>query len=90
MKMPFDYNASWFIILVIIYRNIYGVIGSYITAALAPAKPMRHAMIGGFIGFVLSIIGAIVMWDKPPHWYAISLIIFALPAAWLGGKLRAK
>jgi|KBSMisStaDraftv2_1062788.scaffolds.fasta_scaffold1442552_2 hypothetical protein len=90
MKMPFDYNASWFIILVIIYRNIYGVVGSYITAALAPAKPMRHAMIGGFIGFSLSIIGAIIMWDKPPHWYAISLIILALPSAWLGGKLRTK
>ncbi|QEC66800.1 hypothetical protein FRZ67_05595 [Panacibacter ginsenosidivorans] len=57
----------------------------YITAVLAPAKPMRHAMIGGFIGFVLSIVGAIVILDKAPHWYAISLIILALPSAWLGG-----
>ncbi|WP_158638313.1 hypothetical protein [Panacibacter ginsenosidivorans] len=46
---------------------------------------MRHAMIGGFIGFVLSIVGAIVILDKAPHWYAISLIILALPSAWLGG-----
>jgi len=90
MKMPFDYNAGWFIVLVIGYRSLYGITGSYITASLAPSRPMRHAMIGGFIGFVLSIIGAIIMWDKPPHWYAISLIVLALLSAWLGGKLKTK
>lgn len=90
MKKPFVDNPGWFIVLVIIYRNIYGVVGSYITANLAPSRPMRHAMIGGFIGFALSIIGAIVMWDTPPHWYAISLIVLALPSAWLGGKLKTK
>jgi hypothetical protein len=88
MKQPFDLNPSWFIAFVIFYRTLYGTIGSYITATLAPNRPMRHAMIGGIIGFVLSILGAIAMWDKPPHWYAISLIILALPSAWLGGKLR--
>ncbi len=88
MKHPFDQNTNMFIGLVILYRNVYSTIGSYITASLAPSKPMRHAMIGGFIGFVLSIVGAIVMKDEGPSWYAISLIVLALPSAWLGGKLR--
>jgi hypothetical protein len=88
MKIPFDYNAGWFIALVIIYRTVYGIIGSYITATVAPSRPMRHAMIGGFIGLALSITGAIVMWDKPPHWYALSLIVLALPSAWVGGRLK--
>jgi uncharacterized BrkB/YihY/UPF0761 family membrane protein len=87
MKQPFDENSWIFIVFVILYRNVYGVIGSYITAKLAPNLPMRHAMIGGFIGLVLATIGAIVMWHIPPHWYAISLIILALPSAWLGGKI---
>ncbi|MEJ0101329.1 MAG: hypothetical protein WDO19_01705 [Bacteroidota bacterium] len=90
MKQPFHYNSSWFIVFVILYRNVSGVIGSYITASLATDRPMRHAMIGGFIGFAISITGAIVMWDTPPHWYAIALVVLALPSAWLGGKLKTK
>ena len=88
MKHPFDHNTELFILFVVLYRNVFSTIGSYITAALAPSNPMRHAMIGGFIGFTLSIIGAIVMKDEGPSWYAIALIVLALPSAWLGGKLR--
>lgn len=88
MKQPFHLNSAWFIVFVIIYRNVFSTIGSYITASLAPNRPMRHAMIGGFIGLALSIVGAVAMWDVPPHWYAISLIVLALPSAWLGGKLK--
>lgn len=87
MKQPFNLNSSYFIIFVIFYRSVYGTIGSFLTARLAPNRPMLHSMIGGLIGFVISIIGAIAMWDTPPHWYAIMLIITALPCAWLGGKL---
>lgn len=87
MKQPFDLNSNWFIAIVVFYRNIYSVCGTYLTAKLAPQNPMKHAIIGGFIGFVISIVGAAVMWDQPPHWYAISLIITALPSAWIGGKL---
>ena len=87
MKQPFDLNSSWLIIFVIFYRSLFATIGSFLTAKLAPEKPMRHSMIGGAIGFIISIIGAIAMWDKPPHWYAISLIITTIPCAWLGGQL---
>lgn len=84
---PFDANPWWLIVIVIIYRNVYSTAGCYLAARLAPNKPMRHAMILGFIGFVLTIVGAIVMWDVPPHWYPITLAVLALPSAWLGGKL---
>lgn len=87
MKDPFDDNPAWFIIIVIIYRNIYSALGSYLAARLAPDKPMRHAMILGGIGTALTIVGAASMWHLPPHWYPISLIILALPSAWLGGKI---
>ena len=87
MKQPFELNSSWFIIFVIFYRSLYATIGSFLTTRLAPNRPMLHSMIGGSIGFALSIIGAIAMWETPPHWYSISLIITALPCAWLGGQL---
>jgi hypothetical protein len=77
-------------LLATIYRTIYGVLGAYITARLSPYLPMRHALIGGAIGFVLSIVGVAMAWNHPefgPHWYPVALVVTALPSAWLGGKL---
>ena len=48
------------LLLATIYRTIYGVLGTYITACLAPGRPMQHALAGGFIGLVVSIVGAAV------------------------------
>jgi hypothetical protein len=76
--------------LATIYRTLYGVAGSYVTARVAPDRPMGHALVGGLIGLALSILGAVVTWNKDlgPHWYPLALIATAMPAAWLGGKLR--
>ena len=78
--------------LATVYRTIYGVLGTYITARLAPSRPMLHAVVGGFIGLVVSIVGAVVTWNKGPafgpHWYPVALILLAMPTAWAGGKLR--
>ncbi len=87
MKRQFDQNPSWFIVFVLLYRCLFGILGSYITARLAPKRPMRLAMIGGTIGFIVSLIGIIIMWDTPPHWYGISLVLTTLPCAWLGGRI---
>ncbi len=83
------YAAAWVIWLVIVYRSAYVVFACYIIARLAPHHPMRHALIGGTIGFVLTIIGAIVTanMDLGPAWYAWTLAALTLPSAWLGGKL---
>jgi hypothetical protein len=74
------------------YRTVYGVAGSYLTARLAPDRPMQHALVGGVIGLALSIVGAAVTWNRGPafgpHWYPLALIVLALPTAWAGGKLR--
>jgi hypothetical protein len=77
-------------VLATIYRTIYAVVGSYITARLAPNKPMKHALIGGAIGMALGVVGAVVTWNKDlgPHWYPIALIVEALPTAWVGARLR--
>ena len=74
------------------YRLVYSVLGSYAIALLAPKRPMLHAMIGGLLGLIASTVGAVVTWNHVPplgpHWYPLSLVVTALPCAWLGGKLR--
>ena len=50
------------LLLATIYRTIFGVAGSYNTARLAPNRHMGHALVGGIIGLVLSIVGAAVTW----------------------------
>jgi hypothetical protein len=74
------------------YRIVYGVLGSYVIARLAPDRPIPHALVGGVVGVVVSTVGAAVTWNHVPslgpHWYPVALIVTALPCAWLGGKLR--
>ena len=77
------------VLLVISYRFIFSIAGCYLTARLAPANPMKHALILGTIGVVLSAGGAIATagMHLGPAWYAWSLVVIALPAAWIGGRL---
>jgi hypothetical protein len=77
-------------VLATTYRIVYAIIGSYVIAWLAPDRPMGHALIGGFLGLIVSVIGAVATWNRDlgPHWYPIMLAVTALPCAWVGGKLR--
>jgi hypothetical protein len=86
------FDTTWMVVTALIYRAIFSVIGCYITAALAPSRPMLHAMILGGIGLVLSTVGVIVSIkiDLGPVWYPIALVVMTLPCAWLGGKLKAR
>jgi len=78
---------TWMLLLALVYRCVFTVIGGFVTAKLAPKNPMRHAIVLGAIGIVAGIIGTIVGWDLSAHWYPIALIITALPCTLLGGKL---
>lgn len=78
--------------LATMYRTIYGVVGAYITARLAPGRPMMHVLALAAFGVVASTAGAVAIWSKlpalGPKWYPLLLIALALPPAWVGGKLR--
>ena len=80
-------------LLALSYRIVYSVLGSYIAARFAPRNPMRHALILGAVGFVLSIPGVIFITTHTnlgPAWYPIALVVTALPCAWLGGVLHQR
>jgi len=72
------------------YRLVYGVLGSFITARLAPYRPMLHSIIGGAIGTAVGFLGVIVNAAHPemgPLWYSTALAVTAIPCAWIGAKL---
>ena len=79
-------------VLALSYRIVINIAGCYLTARLAPRSPMRHAMILGVIGLVLSTFGAIgaIAMKMGPAWYPILLALSALPCAWLGGQLAVR
>ncbi len=81
-------------LLAIGYRSIDSIVGSYITATLAPDRPVAHALVLGLIGVVLSTVGTLATWSKGPEfgpkWYPIALVIIALPCALIGGTLRQR
>jgi hypothetical protein len=70
------------------------IAGSYVTARLAPDRPRLHALAGGAVGLALSIVGAVLTWNRGPdfgpHWYPLALVATALPCAWVGGMLRGR
>lgn len=82
------YVSTGLILFVIFYRAVFSLLGCYITAMLAPKDPMKHSLILGGVGTILSAAGAIITADMNlgPAWYAWSLVVIALPIAWLAGK----
>ena len=74
-------------LLALVYRCTYAVFGCCLAAQLAPRNPMRHALVLGVIGLLLSTAGAIaaIPMDLGPAWYPVALALTALPCAWLAG-----
>ena len=74
------------------YRVVLGVAGAWLTARLAPNRPMAHAMILGYLGTVVGLVGVITTWNLGlgPHWYPISIAVLAIPQCWIGGQIAVK
>ncbi len=85
---PAAYTAGM-LMIALIYRCLYTITGGWVTARLAPDRPVRHAILLGCVGMVAGTVGVFVAWDlSPHHWYPIALVVTALPCTWLGGKMK--
>jgi len=73
-----------------LYRSIAAIAGGFVTAKLAPAAAMTHAIVLGAIGTALALAGVLANLSMPHLWYPIALVVTALPCTWLGGRLAAK
>ena len=69
---------------------VYAIIGCYLTARLAPNRPMRHALILGALGLVMNIAATVSLWGTAPAWYFILNLLLVMPYPWLGGRIRER
>lgn len=84
--------VTWMLVLALVYRSAYAVVGGYITARLAPHKPMKHVWVLSWIGLAFAIAGIFANYaaELGPNWYPILLAILTIPCVVLGGKLFVK
>lgn len=80
-------TIEWAIHLV--YRVLFNLGGCAITARLAAQRPMRASMILGALLMAFAAIWLVQSWPDAsvPQWHPTLLVLLALPAAWLGGRL---
>jgi hypothetical protein len=76
------------------YRALFTVAGGFVTARLAPDRPMRHAWILGGVGFAAGLAGVVFYFlagraQLGPAWYPVSIAVEAIPCVWFGGRLAA-
>lgn len=74
-------------ILATSYRIVISIGAAWLTARLAPSRPMKHALMLGVVGVVLGLVGVVATWNMGlgPRWYAILLAVLAIPQCWAGG-----
>lgn len=79
--------------LALTYRVLFSVLGCGLTARLAPARPLKHALVLGGIGTVGSLAGLLATIAQGPElgpvWYPAALALTSVPCAWLGAKVSS-
>ena len=78
------------LLIATVYRTLYGILGGYVTAKLAPNAPMMDVIILGVIGTAAALAGALSMEGESAAWYPWTLVVLALPQTWLGGYLATR
>ena len=81
-------NSMPILLVTMVYSAVYGLVGCYLTARLAPSNPMKHSLVLGVIG--LMVTGAINfgLWGHVPAWWSIINVAVVMPLAWFAGHLR--
>jgi len=75
------------LLLALLYRTAFGVFGCYLTARLAPRRPMTHSLALAGIGFAIGVVGAVATWGIWQSWYSLAIIAVTLPSGWLGARI---
>jgi hypothetical protein len=76
------------------YRLLFTVLGGWVTATVAPSRPIAHVVVLGAIGVLAATAGTVATWNAGPafgpKWYPLLLVVTALPCVWAGGILRVR
>jgi MFS family permease len=84
---PLDDRLS---LLATSYRILIGIGGGWLSARLAPRRPLKHALVLGLVGTALGCVGIVATWGQNlgPRWYPIAVAVLAIPQCWVGGKIH--
>jgi hypothetical protein len=86
------FGVLWMNVVALCYRMAFGVLGGYVTAALAPNRPARHVHLLAIIATAVAVISNLAVATIPatanvlPAWFAVALVLIAYPSTWLGGR----
>lgn len=86
---PADMSTAHYL-LAMSYRAVIQIGGGYLTARLAPRRPMVHVGVLAGIGTLAAIAGTVAAAGLGPAWYAISLVVLAVPTVVAGGLLARR
>ena len=76
------------LVVSMIYSAVYGLVGCYVAARLAPSNPMKHALILGLIGVLVTGLINYGLWGRVPAWWSMGNVLLVMPLAWFAGRLR--
>ena len=90
-------NIAW-VVFNVIYGCAFAVIGGYVVARLAPARPFTHATVLGFLMAIFAVITGYAIsaahpspeYANQPGWYYPVLAITVLPSILLGAWLYVR
>jgi hypothetical protein len=78
------------LLLICAYVAVYGVLGCYVTARLAPSRPLLHALSMGGLALAMSIPMTMSAWNDAPAWFNVYNLLAVMPYAYLGGRIRER
>jgi hypothetical protein len=64
---------------------VYATVGCYLTARLAPSRPMWHALVLGVLVLIFTVVNADLLWMLAAMWYKLASLAIVMPCAWIGG-----
>lgn len=85
--------ADALFVLALAYRGLATVAGGWVTARLAPARPMGHALILAAVGTLVGLGGVAFSVNHPelgPMWYPVLLVVTAIPCVFAGAWCQSR
>ena len=90
VNAPVVNQQLWFRMLTMGYTLACVAAGGYVAAWLARRMEVRHAVVMGAVEAMFTIGAMIQLRESQPLWTWTAGIALIVPAAWLGGMIRAK
>ena len=78
------------LLVICAYVALYGILGCYVAARLAPSRPLLHALIVGGLALAMSIPATIAVWNDTPAWFNVYNLLAVMPYAYIGGRIRER